>query len=344
MSSISADYERFLYANFPDEYRRITVKDVKEDVIQAIKSRLDDEYAIWCQIPEWIKNEYRDNLPDEVLNGNVAVKNFILKEEKEASVIDNKKEEVDDNSLTDYGLRLLALGYAAESVALLTQNRAERERLLRKANGRRLEGEDLRRWFATKESDCKIILKDWKENQQEKYFMRVVKEMSRTKGKKERANSENERIALEMKEASLNREFRRLAKQLENEEFRRKVINYLRLETQQAGLRHLDSEVLDKVIGVFAEHGIKIQPRANDGRNDLRLDKDSLAYELKEQYLMGTSVDCEKKANEYRSKTKKSKNSTKQQEVEPIVVERKARQVLENDLVQVKSKRKSLER
>lgn len=344
MSSISADYERFLYANFPDEYRRITVKDVKEDVIQAIKSRLDDEYAIWCQIPEWIKNEYRDNLPDEVLNGNITVKDFVIKKENETGInAENKKKEENDNKLTDYGLYLLALGYAAQSVVLLTQNRAERDRLLREANGKHLEGEALRKWIATRESDCKIILKDWKENQQEKYFMRVVKELSRTKKKKERATRENDIIALEMKEASLNREFRRLAKQLENEEFRRKVINYLRLETQQAALRHLDSEVLDKVIGVFAEHGIKIQARANDGRNALRLDKDSLAYELKEQYLIGTSIDCKKKADEYRSKTKKTKNNARQQKVEPVV-ERQDSQVLENDLVQVKSKRKILER
>ena len=255
MSSISADYERFLIANFPDEYRRITVKDVKEDVVQAIKSRLDDEYAIWCQIPEWIKNEYRDDLPDEVLHGNKSVRDFIDEEEKANANIVNTE---NDNKLTDFGVSLIALGYAAETVAMLAESRSKREALLKNAGDDGLSDEEFEEWLATRDKDCKVISKDWKENQKEKYFMHVVKEMSRTKKRKQRADSPSETIAYEMKETSLERYFRKFAKELENEEFRRKVIDYLRLAPQQAALRHLDKDVLDKFIDVLGSHGVKV--------------------------------------------------------------------------------------
>ena len=306
MSKISADYERFLLANYPDEYRRITVKDVKEDVVQAIKSRLDDEYAIWCQVPEWIKNEYRDNLPDEVLNGNKAVKDFVLEKENNGKEVDNS---IDVSGLTDLGVSLLAAGYAASSIALLTKNRSERSRILEEAAGRPLTEKERKKWLETRLGDCKVVAKDWKTNQPEKYLLHIIKEMSRNKMRKERAEGQAQITKYEMKEISLEREFKQFAKMLEDEKFRRNLINYMRLRPQQAALGHLDSEVLDRVIGMFDKYGIKIQARANDGRNELRLDKDSLAYELREQYIRGRSVDCNKRAETYRSGAKEMSRS-----------------------------------
>ena len=62
MASVSSDFERFLKANFPDDYRKVTDPDVKDDVLNAILSRREEDYKVWCRIPEWIKNEYADNL------------------------------------------------------------------------------------------------------------------------------------------------------------------------------------------------------------------------------------------------------------------------------------------
>ena len=80
MSVNSSDFERFLYANYPDDYRRATASNVPEDVLTAIVSRHSAHYDIWRRIPEWVKNRYQDRLPRELLNGNEQVKEFIKRE------------------------------------------------------------------------------------------------------------------------------------------------------------------------------------------------------------------------------------------------------------------------
>ena len=180
MSKISSDFVRFMIANFPDDYRRATASDVKEDVVNAIYSKLEDEYKKWCRVPEWIKAEYRDDLPDEVLNGSKSVREFIKEEEME-----NQKEQERIQETTDFGVSLLAAGYATESVSLILKNRSERDRLLEEScncNMTKEMKEELRKkWRETRERDKQVILKDWKENQPEKYLLHLAKEISRTK-------------------------------------------------------------------------------------------------------------------------------------------------------------------
>ncbi len=80
MAVSSGDFERFLYANYPDDYRRATAADVPEDVLTAIVSRHSAHYAVWKNIPEWVKNRYLYILPRVFLNGNALVNYFVLKE------------------------------------------------------------------------------------------------------------------------------------------------------------------------------------------------------------------------------------------------------------------------
>ena len=46
MGKISSDFERFLYANYPDDYMRATAEDVPDDVITAILSRHNFHYGL----------------------------------------------------------------------------------------------------------------------------------------------------------------------------------------------------------------------------------------------------------------------------------------------------------
>lgn len=285
MSKISSDFERFMIANFPDDYRRATASDVKEDVINSIYSKLEDEYKKWCRVPEWIKAEYRDDLPDEVLNGSKSVREFINEEEEE-----NQKEQERIQEATDYGVSLLAAGYAAESASLLLSNRAERNRMQMEAcNCDKMTDEErkefLEKWRKTRERDKQVILKDWKEKQPEKYLLHLAKELSRAKRRENLAESANEKIAIGIKEDALKEELVRTARKLKDEKTRANLVDYLRGERQQAGLARLHPEILEMFTNVLAENGLKLEANHNSSVDkEFKLDKNSLVYELKLQY------------------------------------------------------------
>ena len=62
MASKSSDFNRFLEANYPDDWLRFSQPDVKDDVVFSIISRYEKKYEIWKRIPEWIKSFYADIL------------------------------------------------------------------------------------------------------------------------------------------------------------------------------------------------------------------------------------------------------------------------------------------
>ena len=277
MASVSSDFERFLKANFPDDYRKVIDPDVKEDVINAIMSRRADDYKIWCKIPEWIKNEYADNLPDEVLNGNKTVIQFINEEEKH-----NKIQEEENKKLMNYSVSLLAAGYAVETVSMMAQNRSLREELLLLAGVGPLTPEMKEKWRATRESDRHLILKDWKENQPEKYFMHVVKEMHRANRRKERADTPALMAAADMRLSSLEREFKEISERIKDENVRTRLMEYLREPSQQAALGRLRGDVLDKVTETLGNVGVRVVPKERS-TSRTRGRRKTLASEIKSQ-------------------------------------------------------------
>ena len=176
MANSMSDFERFLYANYPDDYRRATVDDVPDDVINAILSKHERHYQIWRRIPEWVKSEYRDVIPPEVLNGNESVRDFVADEQQKMA-----EDEKETKQLLNYSVSLLALGYAAETVAVMVENRRQRQELLAAAHGGPLSEEQMKLWQKTRESDDKAIQKDWKENHTEKFIVHLFKEIDREK-------------------------------------------------------------------------------------------------------------------------------------------------------------------
>ena len=65
MASKSSDFNRFLEANYPDDWLRFSKPDVKDDVVFAIVSRYEKKYEIWKRIPEWIKKMDEQEIEDE---------------------------------------------------------------------------------------------------------------------------------------------------------------------------------------------------------------------------------------------------------------------------------------
>lgn len=279
MAGVSSDFERFLYANYPDDYRRATAKDVPEDVLTAILSRHKGHYDVWKHVPEWIKNKYHDILPREVLNGNETVKHFVKEEEHK-----KKQDEKETSALIDYSVTLLALGYAADTVKALTENRMQREALLMAANGGELTPEQKELWRATRERDKEAITRDWAENQPEKYLFHLFKEINRGKRRSERAQTAEDRSAALSGVSRAEQELARLMPFFENTEARAKLAGYLRQQPQQAALGNLSPEVLAVFSDKMKSLGISVTPFNRNASVERTESRESLAESLKQNF------------------------------------------------------------
>lgn len=286
MAKSSSDFERFLYANFPEDYRRATVDDVPDDVIYAILSRHEARYKIWQRIPEWVKTKYRDKLPSEVLNGNMPVKEFVKEEEKAV-----KEEEKSTAALLEYGALLLAAGYAAETAAVLVKNRSKREELLQQAEDGKLSDAQRALWRETRESDKKAITDDWRTRQPEKYLLHLIKEIDRAKKRGAKALSEQEKAAMEMKAGSFERELQQVAGRFKTKEDRERLKAYLQEMPQQAALKHLSPDMFSRFSEIAKSCGIKIKPARAEGEKAQEVTRESLADDLKQNFLRRKSIE-----------------------------------------------------
>lgn len=266
MAVSSSDFERFLYANYPDDYRRATADNVPDDVLTAIVSRHSAHYDVWKNIPEWVKNRYHDILPRDVLNGNSQVKDFVLKEENSV-----KEEERETAEVLDFSITMLALGYSAENVRALFENRMLREQLAQAAKDDKLTPEQLEQWLFSRVKDKEIITWDWQTNQPEKYLFHLIKEMNRSERRGETIDPLKEK------------ELAQLLPMFADKEKRNKLVDYLRQKPQQAALGHLSPEILGKFSGVLKECGINIMPAKEKGK-EMEISRESLAASLKKHF------------------------------------------------------------
>lgn len=273
------DFERFLYANYPDDYRRATADDVPDDVINAILSKHEKHYQIWRNIPEWIKNEYRDVLPPDVLNGNETVRDFVEEEQQKLA-----NEEKETQQLLNYSVSLLALGYAAETVAVMVENRRKREALLAAAHGGALTDEQMKLWLQTRESDQQAIQKDWKENHAEKFIVHLFKEIDR---EKRRADKNGQTSQSFMKISQMENEAAQLLGGLSDMEQKKAMVEYLREQPQQAALKRMSPEVRQRFVDMLHKSGIAVEDK-----NMAQVSRENLAQSLKKNF-----EDCRKREN-----------------------------------------------
>ena len=280
-----ADFERFLQYNYPDDWRRFTASDVKEDVKTAIMSRHAGHYQIWKEIPEWVKNNYHDRIPSDVLNGNEQVKEFVAKEVKS-----EKEEENQTNEILNFSVVALAAGYAVETVAALSGNRRTRQQLL-EAYGGQIPDDMLEEWLDTRRSDIEAIKKDWQTRHPEKYLLYLVKALDREQKRADRGLVVDGTRS-EQKIKSLHKEIREFTRKLNSREAKLDMVDYLRSRPQQMALRHLSPKVLEHFTGVMKEQGIKIEPTQRQKTAERVIDGDSLTKSLKKDFSERSQIEA----------------------------------------------------
>lgn len=279
-----ADFERFLQYNYPDDWRRFTASDTKEDVKTAIMARHAGHYQIWKEIPEWIKNNYHDRIPSEVLNGNEQVKEFVAKEVKA-----EKEEEKQTNDILNFSVMALAAGYAVETVANLSANRKTRQQLLERY-GEQLPQELLEQWLDTRRSDILAIQKDWEKRQPEKYLFHLIKEMDREQKRMDRGLTNEAQSQRKIK--SLEKEIKEFTRKLKTREAKLGMVDYLRGRPQQMALRHLSPRALNHFTGLMKDQGIKIEPTQRQKTAERVIGGDSLTKSLKKDFSERSQIEA----------------------------------------------------
>ena len=316
MAKFSDDFLRFLYANFPDDWRRASVSDVADDVVAAITSKHARHYQIWKEVPEWIKSRYGDKLPADVLNGNETPQQFVVEETQKV-----EKEEKDTAEMMSFAVDLLALGYAAETVKLMAENRALREELLRQNGGKPISlkahpelAELFAKWIESRKKDIMAITKDWKKHQPEKHMLHLAMLLSREKKRQKRLSSKEDIAKSEARIKRLEKKIREVAKRLDSRAVKMNMVDYLRGRPQQAALRHMTPDVLRMFSGLLEEQGIRISPvKSVHDKHHTLVDRESFTKDLqnaldKIEQQSKSAKGISKLTKAIDNKVKKSKN------------------------------------
>ena len=274
MGKITSDFERFLYANYPDDYRRATVDDVADDVVTAILSKHHFHYDVWKSIPEWIRAEYRDDLPDEVLNGNKTVDTFIYEEYDKLTYDEKDKAKEEEESearaiafVANLTIALLAAEYSVETVNQLAENYRERNELIKqmKIHGRTPELVSAHR--ATRVRDIDIISNEYDVNEKlvHKKVLRNLKKLSRMKYSKY-GYDEEEYKKVEEKLKTV------MAYVASNTVANKKLAKHFDEPVAMSALRHLDPEVKKLFSSLMDQAGLlKVMQNAEEADNKARL-------------------------------------------------------------------------
>lgn len=327
MAAFSEDFLRFLKANYPDEYRRASVDNVKEDVVNAIMSRHASHYEIWRRVPEWVKNRYADRLPAEVLTGQQTPEQLTQKEIEHFSIT----ERVSDAAL-DASVTLLAAGYTAETAALLAEQRALRAQLLAESGGECLADELLQIWLSSRRQDVQSILNDWQYQQPEKYALHLAKALSREQ-RRAKLGQGIDKQAQKMKIAALERELQNFTQQIHDQGVKEKMVHYLQQPSQQAALHHLTPQALKSFTKLMNRQGIKIEPNPAKMEN-LRSDivngglTDSLRHDfdhmMKRENILTDAVARSQKS--FERSAQKSVKSSQRKNLKAVRAKRQAHQ------------------
>ena len=143
------------------------------------------------------------------------------------------------------------------------------------------------KWLETRENDCKLIKKDWQENQSEKYIFHLVKETDREIRRAQKNGAVPKQLFDE-----LDSKMYLAAKSLSTQENKMKMIGYLQQRPQQAALKHLSPEMQERFAAFLQENGIAMTPMFKRDMPEQKNEREGLAQSLKDNFEL-----CKKMEN-----------------------------------------------
>ncbi len=278
MAGYSSDFGRFIEANYPDDFSKISVSDVKEDVVNTIVMRYESKYDIWKRIPEWIKSYYGDRLPAEVFTWHEPYDKFQLDfERRMMGDFGNDCYKLDafiyrsvlqDERACRKCSEALNKGYSTKASFELGYAKKESDDLFKAEGGKVVSKEGRKKLRKIRQKVAKIIKDDWRENQPNRYALRMAREYDIYTRKSKKAKNPIDKIKYKIKAAKSSYYFNQYLKKIDDAETSTKLDelmkvlkkNHNRLETKQivnnvskmvnkkvsdAAIKHFNNKVMD---------------------------------------------------------------------------------------------------
>ncbi len=248
MISRSVEFERFLEANYPSAYLKISSKDVKDDVYFTIYSEFEARFRKWQSIPEWIKDFYKDTLPAEILSGNITVDDFIENLEYVyfrspdgdlTKIRSNNYRNVVyiEEKLRDVYNEKVALGYSRFHAKKLAENAHIRSCMC--ALCRPLTKEERACWRATRKSDRHIVKQHFKTVAPEKMVFHSIKKYDMYVRKMQEEQDAKKKIEYFINAAKCKYEIFKYLPKVKNENVKRGLLRMFIIAKKQLGYRRM---------------------------------------------------------------------------------------------------------
>lgn len=283
---LCSDFGRFVEANYPDDWAKISSPDVEEDVVFTVYSRLEQKYDIWKRIPEWVKNYFGDRLPAEVFSWQEPYDRFELDFEKRI-LGDNMdaRHKLDafiyrtvdsDERAFRVVSKALDKGYSKENSYKIGY---ESYKINKTFSDPKFIGKDGKvnkkgRKIIRKcrQNIKKIIKEDWKENQVHRYALRMAKEYDIYTRKSMKTKNVAHKLKYKLMAVKSLYYFNKYHKKVEDEKMKTTLssligvlkINHNRLQTKNMMNevhRFMDEESTKVAINKFSNKSMDGVPR-----------------------------------------------------------------------------------
>lgn len=204
MVDVGTEFIEYLKANDPESFSKVSSDSVTDALVNSIVAKHKETFDIWKKTPEWLRDKYTNKIPGEVLN---LVKQGVkltpenitdLQTSYANNYVQPKPADFDVNVDLDTDIVFAAAdiaamksiadaigkkGYsekAASQLATLRQIRLHLHKQLQQASSeqRKKLRED---WRKTRMHDIKTIKKDWAQQQPERLFVHILKDLDRGK-------------------------------------------------------------------------------------------------------------------------------------------------------------------
>lgn len=248
MISKSDDFERFLEAHYPDAYLRITSDNVKEDVYRTIFSEYESRFNKWKNVPQWIRDLYRDTLPVEILNGNIPVDDFVENIKCTYSPISSI--ELAGFDRNDYNNLLYvenrdfddktARGYSAEHVRKLLENKHIRDCMCKLC--RPLTAEERKIWRESRKRDRHIITESFKKDQPHKMVYHSIKQYDACIRQMRKEKSAKKKMEYFIRAAKHKYEILKYLPRIENKILKRGLMRMYIVAKKELGFKRMKEE------------------------------------------------------------------------------------------------------
>lgn len=76
MADAGTEFLVFLKANYPEDFAKVSRNSVSDATVNTIFAKHHQKFDAWRKVPEWLRNQYNNRVPDNILK--VAQENKIL--------------------------------------------------------------------------------------------------------------------------------------------------------------------------------------------------------------------------------------------------------------------------